>query len=332
MRLCKLTRREVGLGLAAAGSITIIRRARAADVTLHHLQNLPVESPLQKRALELWAAVKAETQGRVDVQVVREGNANTLDSLVKGDLAFITLAGNALSALVPAADVQATPYGFRNPAQVYAALDGALGGYLRQELMTKQIYAVPNGCFENGMHQITTANRPIRTAADMQGLKIRVPGSEVYQSFFKALGAQVFTMNLTQTLAAMKSGMVEAQDDPWDDVELYKFYEAQKYGSVTDHSWSGYNMLASLRVWQSLPADAQRSIEANAKKYVALQRADNDRLNVQLRQDLQSKGMVFNDADKASFRAVLGNFYPRWKEHIGSRAWDLLESHVGKLG
>src|SRR5690348_10971911 len=107
----KLTRRAVSLGLAA-GSITIIRRARAADFSLRHLQNLPVESPLQRRALELWAAVKAETQGRVDVQLVREGNGNTLDSLVKGDLAFITLAGNALSALVPAADVQATPYGF----------------------------------------------------------------------------------------------------------------------------------------------------------------------------------------------------------------------------
>src|SRR5205823_9477753 len=65
MSYFKLTRREVGLGLAAAGSITIIRRARAADFTLHHLQNLPVESPLQKRALELWAAVRAETQGRV---------------------------------------------------------------------------------------------------------------------------------------------------------------------------------------------------------------------------------------------------------------------------
>ena len=328
----KLTRRELGLGLAAAGSITIIHRARAADFTLRHLQTLPVESPLQKRALELWAAVKADTGGRVDVQVVRDGNGNSLDALVKGDLAFTTLAGNGLSALVPAADVQATPYGFRNSAQVHAALDGALGAYLRQELMAKQIYAVPSGCFENGMHQITTSTKPIRTAADMQGLKIRVPGSEVYQSFFKSLGAQVFTMNLNQTLAAMKSGMVEAQDDPWDDVELYKFYEAQKYGSVTDHSWSGYNLLGSLKVWQSLPADAQRSIETNAKKYVALQRADNARLNVQLREDLQKKGMAFNDADKASFRAVLGSFYPRWKEHIGQRAWDLLESHVGKLG
>jgi len=180
----------------------------------------------------------------VDVQIVHTDGG--LDNLVKGDLAFTTLAGNGLAALLPAADVQATPYGFRNPAQVYRAMDGALGEYLRDELRAKALYALPGGCFENGMHQIT-GTRPIRSAADMQGLKIRVPGSPVYQDFFKALGAQVFTMGLGATLAALKSGMVEAQDDPWDVVELFKFYEAQKYASITDHSWSGYNLLANLK-------------------------------------------------------------------------------------
>ena len=325
----KLTRRRVTLALAAAPMVLSSVRARAADFSLRHSHNLPEESPLHKRAVEMWAAVKAETNGRVDVQIVHTDGG--LDNLVKGDLAFTTLAGNGLAALLPAADVQATPYGFRNPGQVYRAMDGALGEYLRTELRAKSLYALPGGAFENGMHQITSS-RPIRTAADMQGLKIRVPGSTVYQDYFKALGAQVFTMGLGQTLAALKSGMVEAQDDPWDVVELFKFYEAQKYASITDHSWSGYNLLASLNVWQRLPADAQRVIEANTKKFVALQRADTDKLNEELRHDLERRGMVFNTVDQASFRAVLGSYYPRWKQHIGQRAWDLLEASVGKLG
>ena len=215
----------------------------------------------------MWAAVRAETGGRVDVQITRDGNA-TLDMLTKGDLAFMTLAGNGLASLMPAADVQATPYGFRNPAQVYRALDGELGDYLRGELRAKGLYAVPGGCFENGMHQITSATRPIRTAADFQGLKMRVPGSPVYQDFFKSLGAQIVTTNLTRTYDALKSGLVEAQDDPWDVVELFKFYEVQKYASVTEHSWSGYNMLASMKVWQGLPADVQGVIETNTRKFV----------------------------------------------------------------
>jgi tripartite ATP-independent transporter DctP family solute receptor len=328
--MSKYSRRQVNAALAGGAVLILTRgRARAADFTLKHSHNLPEDSPLHKRAVQMWAAVKAETNGRVDVQIVHTDGG--LDNLVKGDLAFTTLAGNGLAALLPAADVQATPYGFRNPAQVYRAMDGALGEYLRTELRAKALYALPGGCFENGMHQIT-GTRPIRSAADMQGLKIRVPGSPVYQDFFKALGAQVFTMGLGATLAALKSGMVEAQDDPWDVVELFKFYEAQKYASITDHSWSGYNLLASLKVWQSLHADAQRVIETNTRKYVALQRADTDKLNDELRHDLERRGMVFNTADQASFRAVLGSYYPRWKQHIGQRAWDLLESSVGKLG
>src|SRR5215467_8414592 len=180
-----LTRRHVNLGLAASGLTLITRKARAAEFTLKHNHNLPVESPLHKRATELWAAVKAETNGRVDVQITR-GDAG-LNDLVDGSLAFMTLAGNGLSAILPAFDVQATPYGFRNPQQVYRALDGDLGAYLTQELRAKGLYAIPGGCFENGMHQITCTTKPIRSAADFQGLKIRVPGSPVYQDFFKSL-------------------------------------------------------------------------------------------------------------------------------------------------
>ena len=327
----RLSRRHVNVALAGGAALILTHgRARAADFALKHSHNLPEDSPLHKRAVQMWAAVKAETNGRVDVQIVHTDGG--LDNLVKGDLAFTTLAGNGLASLLPAADVQATPYGFRNPGQVYRAMDGALGEYLRTELRAKSLYAIPGGCFENGMHQITCATKPIRNAADMQGLKIRVPGSPVYQDFFKTLGAQVFTMGLGATLAALKSGMVEAQDDPWDVVELFKFYEAQKYASITDHSWSGYNLLASLKIWQSLPTDAQRVIEANTRKFVALQRADTDKLNDELRHDLERRGMMFNAVDQASFRAVLGSYYPRWKQHIGTRAWDFLEMSVGKLG
>jgi tripartite ATP-independent transporter DctP family solute receptor len=320
----------VNFGLAVGGTMLMCGRARAAAITLQHNHNLPLDSPLHKRALQMWAAVKAETNGGVDVQISR-GDA-ALDELVGGELAFMTLAGNGLSTLVPAADVQATPYGFRNSAQVHAAIDGELGAYLREELRAKGIYAIPSGCFENGMHQITSNSRPIRTPADFKGLKIRIPGSPVYQDFFKSMGAEIVTLNLTKLYDGLKAGIAEAQDDPWDVVELFKLYEFQKYASVTEHSWSGYNLLASQKVWQGLPADVQRVIETNTKKYVTLQRADNEALNNTLRADLERRGMTFNEVDKASFRPMLTAFYPRWKQHIGTRAWNLLEAQVGRLG
>lgn len=139
-------------------------------------------------------------------------------------------------------------------------------------------------------------------------------------------------MNINMLHDALKSGKVEAQDDPFDVAELFKLYEVQKYMSVTNHSWSGYNFLAGLKTWQSLPADVQAIIERNVQKYVALQRADGRGLNQKLRGELTKRGMIINEADVASFRAPLANYYPRWKEAIGSRAAMLLEAQVGKLG
>lgn len=332
------SRRSINTAIAAAGiSICIPRFARAAEIEMREVHNQPVDSPLHQRMVQLWNAVEQETGGRVRVTILpdsgeAQGIKNPLPMLQSGELEFFTLAGNGLSALVPPADVQATPFAFRDPAQVYAAIDGDLGDYLRGEIRAKGLYLLPAGCFENGIHQLTSSVRPIRTADDIRGLKLRVPGSKMYQDFFRSLGADVHTLNLNRTHDALKAGQIDSQDDPWDDVEFLKLYEFQKYGSQTNHSWSGYNTMANLKRWQSLPADVQRSIETNTRKYVALQRADTDKLNGELRAVLTRRGMQFNDVDRASFKPALAGFYPKWRDYVGRRTWDLLVSHTGPLG
>jgi TRAP-type transport system periplasmic protein len=334
-----LTRRALNVGLAA-GSITIfVRTARAAEFNFRQYHNQPVESPLHKRLTEMWARVNKETGGHVAVAIFpennhfKEGDPDPLELVREGKLEFMTLSGNGIAGLVPAADIQATPFAFRNLRQVYAAMDGDLGAYLTREMMAKGIYMVPGGCFENGMHQITSANRQIHTAADMDGLKIRVPGSKLYRNFFETLGAEVHTMNINGMYGALKSGGVEAQDDPLDVVELFKLYEVQQYAAMTNHSWSGYNMLTNFKMWQGLPEAIRTIITANLRKAARLQRADTDSLNEGLHADLKKRGMIFVDnPDTESFRARLASFYPRWKAAVGTRAWDILTAHVGQLG
>lgn len=331
------TRREFTQGLMAAGGMLLSRATPDAAFSLRQYHNQPVESPLHKRLVEMWAAVKTETGGRVDVQIFpennhfKEGDPDPFAMLQRGELDFYTNSGNGLASIVPAANIQATPFAFRTPEQVYSAMDGDLGEYLREELMAKGVYFVPKGSFENGFHQITCSTRPIRMADDMKGLKIRAPGSPIYLEFWKALGAVPVSMNINSLYAGLKAGTAEAQEDPLDVIELFKLYEVQKYVSVTNHSWSGYNLLANLKLWQRLPEDIQGTIRRNTEKFVRLQRADTDKLNNTLRAELIKEGMVFNEPDIASFRALLGTFYEHWKESVGPKAWSLLESHVGRL-
>ncbi len=333
-----ISRRNFTFGLAAAGGLMLAsRRVRAADFELRQFHNQPADSPLHKRLVEMWAAVKSETGGRVQVQTFPEnnqiagGDPSALDMVVSGELDFFTLNGGSIGNLVPASNVQGLLFAFRTPAQVFGALDGDLGDYLREEMKTKGIYAVPRGCFDNGFHQITCSTRPIRSVDDLQGLKIRTPDAPIYIEAWKAMGATPIVVNLNKMYETLKNGTAEAQTNPLAIAELLKLYEVQKYVSITNHGWSGFNLLANWKLWQRFPADVQQVIERNAMNFARLQRADNNALNTEFRTKLAQQGMVFNEAETSSFRARLGPYYARWKDTIGRRAWSLLEAHVGTL-
>jgi TRAP-type C4-dicarboxylate transport system substrate-binding protein len=228
-------------------------------------------------------------------------------------------------------NVQNIPFSFRTQAQVYDAMDGDLGDYLRGEMNSKGIYGLRRGCFENGLHQITCATRPIRTADDLQGLKMRSPNAPIYIDAWKTLGTEPVVANLDKLYETLKSGAAEAQADPFAIIELLKLYEVQKYVSVTNHTWSGFNLITNRKLWQRFPPTVQDVIERNVAKFATLQRADNDTLNTEARARLMRRGMTFNETETSSFRTRLQPFYGRWKETLGRQCWSLLEAHVGTL-
>jgi TRAP-type transport system periplasmic protein len=337
--MTEISRRQFTARCLVAGGLTLItRRVQAADFKLRQFHNQPADSPLHKRLVEMWTAVKSETNGRVDVATFADNDnlpgsdPAALKMLVDGELDFFTLNGGLIGTVVPAVNVQGIPFAFHDEAQVYRAIDGDLGEYLAKEMAAKGIYAVPRACFENGFRQITCSVRPIRTAGDLQGIKMRTPDTPIYVECWRALGATPVVFNFNKIYEVLKSGEADAQDNPLNVAELLKLYEVQKYISLTNHIWSGFNLIANLKMWQGLPADVQRIIERNAEKYVKLQRNDNDKMNHELPPRLTQRGMMINQPDAASFRVRLGDYYARWKGTIGSKTWALLESHVGKLG
>jgi tripartite ATP-independent transporter DctP family solute receptor len=334
-----MTRRRFAVGLAAmGGTLLLTRRLRAAEFELRNFHNQPADSPQHKRLLEMWAAVEKETNGRVHCTVYADNNQTpgsdpaVFKMLVDGEIDFFNLNGGIIGNLVPPVNVQGIPFAFRTEAQVYRAIDGDLGQYLAQEMRAKGIYAVPGACFENGFRQISSSLRPVRTAADLQGFRMRTPDAPIYVECWKALGATPVVVNFNMLYETLKNKAADGQDNPLNIVELLKLYEVQKYESMTSHMWSGFNLIANLKKWESLPADVQAAINRNGPKYAGLQRNDNDTMNNSLRGTLERRGMVFNDVDPASFRAMLGGYYARWKQEMGARTWTLLEGHVGKMG
>ena len=216
---------------------------------------------------------------------------------------------------------------------MHRANDGALGEYLGRECAAKGIYRFQYGLLENGFRQISMVDKPILTAEDLRGMRMRVPDGQMFRDVFTALEAQPVTINIRELYAALKSRQVDGQENPLVITEVNRLYEVTKYVSTTNHMWSGFNLLANLKFWNSLPGDVQEIVQRNVKTYVAMQRAYTDNLNRQLGDKLAARGMIFNTADVSTFRAKLGGgFYQRWKNEFGPTAWSLLEREVGKLG
>jgi TRAP-type transport system periplasmic protein len=312
---------------------------RSSSWQARQFHNQPAQSHQQQFLVDLWEQVKKETDGRLVVTVYPQNNnipgsdPAALDMLQSGELEFFTLMGGILGRAVPVAEIQGLPFAFTSHQQVHQVLDGALGEYIGRECAAKGIYRFQYGLLENGFRHISSIDRPIRNADDLRGVRIRVPDGNMFRDLFSSLDAQPVTVNIRDLYEALKAKRVDAQENPLVITEVNKLYEVTHYVSITNHMWSGFNLLANHKFWEKLPSDVQDIVQRNVKKYVGLQRAYTDRLNRELETSLAGRGMVFNTADVATFRKKLSaGFYQRWKSDLGATAWNLLENQVGRLG
>jgi TRAP-type transport system periplasmic protein len=328
-----LTRRSF-LVSAAIGSASLpsLRAQRAADFSFAQYHNQTAASSLHRRLSEMWSAIYEETDGRLVVKVFPENNhvegsdPAALKMVQSGEIQFFTLMGGILGTVVPVAEIQQVPFVFRSAAHAQQTMDGALGAFLREEMAARGLHGFAVGAFDNGMRQIAGTKRPIVMPADLNGIRMRVPAGQMVADTFRAFGAEPITVNSNAIYEALKTNKVDAQENPLALIDLFKLYEVVKYVSLTNHMWSGFNLLAHLPTWNRIPRDLQAIVDRNVTKYVRLQRQDQDAMNARLRSELQARGLVFNDVNPAPFRAALGGFYSTWKEKLGTKGWSLLQA------
>ena len=296
--------------------------------------NQPGGSPTVRRITQMAEAIRRETDGEFLLEVFPESrlgpDPKMFADLHSGALEFF-IAGATLGEVAPTTALPLLPFAFRGSKAVFAALDGALGDQIRSELASNGIHAFRR-CLQNGFHHLTTSTRPIHTAADLAGLKIRSPGGAIARDFFEVLGAEAGYVPFSHMYEALKARNFDGQSDPLGVVLSLRLYEVQSYLSLTAHWWSGFTPLANDTAWRALPREIQEIIERNAEKFALLQRDDIEQVNAAGGDELVRLGMTLNTADTDSFRARLAPFYARWRERAGSATWRLLESYAGEIG
>ncbi len=323
--------------VAGAIGAPYLARAGQAEFTFKFANNLPDAHPMNIRAKEMAAAIKAETDGRFDLQIFPfnqlGSDTDMLSQIRSGGVEFFTLSGLILATLVPAASINGIGFAFSDYASVWKAMDGELGAFIRGEI-NKANLVVLDKIWDNGFRQTTSSTHPINSPADFKGFKIRVPVSPLWTSMFKAFDAAPASIIFNEVYSSLQTKVVEGQENPLALINTAKLYEVQKYCSLTNHMWDGYWFLANRRAWDGLPEDIRSIVTKNINAAAVRQRADLATLNVTTRDELAAKGLVFNQPDTAPFRDKLrqAGFYSEWKGKYGEQAWSILENAVGKLG
>jgi tripartite ATP-independent transporter DctP family solute receptor len=332
-----LSRRGVMTATAGLSTAAILRwPANAAEFSYKMGSSSPMEHPALARSLEAANKIKQETNGRLEITIypnsVLGGDTGMISQTISGALEMYIL---PIDLLAPRNSVCATSgVGFAFPSydQVWAAMDGELGGMMRGAAEQIGIYCLDKG-YDHGFRQITTRTKPIVTPADLRGFKIRLPVSPALISLFRHLGASPTAINFGEVYSALQTGIVDGQENPLVLIDTAKLYEVQKYCSITNHVWAGFHVSFNVAAWKKLPPDLQEIVYRDFSAAALQERKDFVAMTQTEQDGLSGKGLTFNTPDTAPFREALAKsgFYTDIKKTVGDPAWALLEKYVGAL-
>src|SRR5262249_40513705 len=158
--------------------------------------------------------------------------------------------GTVLSTLIPSTSLTGVGFAFTSYDKVWAAMDGEVGNFIRRNI--EKVNLVPfDAVWDNGFRQITSSTHPIQSPEDLKNFKIRVPVVPLWVSMFTAFGAAAVSIPLNEAYSALQTKIADGQENPLALIESAKFYEVQKYCSLTNHAWDGFWLLANGRAWRA---------------------------------------------------------------------------------
>ena len=334
-----ITRKQFlfGAGAAASAAICAPRIARAArPITIKLGIDLQGTHPITLNLIDVGKRVAEDTNGRVRLEVFANnelGNDTHMLSQVRsGAIQMMAIGDNILAELVPSAAIDNIGFAFKNVETAWRALDGKVGEIVAANIAKTGLYPMRK-VWDLGFRDVTTGTKPIHTPLDLKGFKIRVPPSPISVSLFQHLGAAPTSLNFAEVYTALQTKVVDGEENSISVIESQRYYQVQKFCSLTHHMWVGYWMVMNGTFWQSLnPAD-RKILSTAFNEQAPKQRIANSKLNNSVQTKLEQQGLRFNTVDTALFQTALikSGFYTEWQSKFTPDLWQALETYTGKL-
>jgi tripartite ATP-independent transporter DctP family solute receptor len=308
----------------AAAAVAMACVAPAGAQTTLRLAHYAQEShPAHKAAQMMAEGVDKRTNGAVKIKIfpsnqLGDGN-EVLEQQIRGSVDITLPTQPMLDKYGAPGDkpfaVVMLPFVYKSYEHAWKVLDGPFAEWVAPRF--QQIGLVHLANWEWGFRNLTNTARPIKTPADLKGLKIRTPAEVQLQSTMEAAGAVVAMISFAELTMSLKLNVVDGQENPLSVIWHNKLYETQKHLSLTNHVYNSMMAVASAKTWEKLKPEHQTILKEEARKAGQWFR---DQVLIEERDlvaKLRDKGMVVTEPDREAFRAVMGSAYEKVSVYAG---------------
>lgn len=270
-----LQRRQIAVGGAVALTLGALALPAAAQQKLQIAGNFATEHPSSVAVEQVFKKEIARLTGnqlQVDVFPAMQlgGAKENVDAVRSGTLAITWVGAAFLSRIVPELEAVSLPFVFPNRDTAFRVIDGAVGAAIDKRLQDKGFVSL--GWMELGMRHVTNSRGPIRTMADLKGLKLRLQPNETHLATFRALGANPIAMDVKELYSALEQRVVDAQENPYTVIAANRYSEVQKHLSNTGHFFDLIAVVASKKAFEQLKPEYQKAVREAMTATIAYQR------------------------------------------------------------
>lgn len=326
----KLSALMVAIGLASAPAAFA-----AGEIVIKFSHVVAQDTPKGKAAEYFKKLAEERTKGKVQVQVYPNSQLyKDKEELEALQLGAVQMLAPSLAKFGPLGvkefEAFDLPYIFDNYAELHKVTQGPVGQQMLSKLDSKGIKGL--AFWDNGFKQFS-ANKPLKTPADLRGQKMRIQSSKVLEAQMRAVGAIPQVMAFSEVYQALQTGVVDGTENPVSNFYTQKMHEVQKHMTMTNHGYLGYAVIVNKKFWDGLPADVRTTLEGamkDATKYanqVAEQKSNEDLEAV--KKSGKTQVYVPTAAEKAAWKQA---FVPVHKSMEGRIGGDLIKSIYKETG
>jgi TRAP-type transport system periplasmic protein len=292
--------------------------AQFSERTIKFTNGINEDHPVGAGVKKMQEIVTAKSGGKMKIVAfwggAAGGDVQATQALRAGTQEMVCASTSPLVGIVKELGVFDLPFLFANEKEADAVLDGPAGAYFNKKL--EEAGLVNLAYWENGFRNLTNSKRAVTKAEDFEGVKVRVMQNNIFLDTFKTLGTNAVPMAFGEVFTALETKTIDGQENPFVTIDTSKFYEVQKYLSVTRHAYTPFVILYSKKLWDQLSKDEQALLREAAMEGQKVERSTIRAQSDKALASLKTKGMQVNEITPAEQRRMFDKVKPVYDKNI----------------